>query len=110
MDQTLALVSCAYFILCVSLFRFNVVMPFIVVGQRQLLSIARAIVKQPKLLIMDEATSSVDMKTDAMIQTTVRQSFANATVITVAHRLHTIMDSDKACANFFLLMFFFPYT
>ncbi|KAF9481121.1 multidrug resistance-associated ABC transporter [Pholiota conissans] len=66
------------------------------VGQRQILALARAMVRGSKLLILDEATSAIDYKTDAVIQTTLRHRLpADVTVITVAHRLQTIMDSNK---------------
>ena len=65
------------------------------VGQRQLLCIVRVLLKKPQILLMDEATSSIDQKTDILIQNIVKEKFKNATIITIAHRLNTIMDSDK---------------
>eukprot|EP01017_Pseudomicrothorax_dubius_P051456 TRINITY_DN9905_c0_g1_i3.p1 TRINITY_DN9905_c0_g1~~TRINITY_DN9905_c0_g1_i3.p1 ORF type:complete len:177 (+),score=43.68 TRINITY_DN9905_c0_g1_i3:38-532(+) len=64
-------------------------------GEKQLISIARALLKKSKIVLLDEATSSIDVVTESVIEKAMKEQFSNCTVITIAHRLNTVISSDR---------------
>lgn len=65
------------------------------IGEKQFLCLARAILQENKIIVLDEATANVDFATDTLIQQTIRRKFQNCTLITISHRVDTILDYDR---------------